>query len=285
VADEVKRVMPKNKITMKPIFAAAMLTFFAILAAQAFCQSTDGTLTGIVWDRQNKVVVGAIVSIKNKNADIETIRATDRTGNYVFWDVRPGNYTVTVDAPGFARWSQDYQISIGGQGVLNVQLGVKLPEPIEDFIPDNRSKDLQLKQEEKLKLLIDKNKKEGDAFQLKNKAKEGVMIIPNSGGVQYKILVPGNGPKPLGTNTVMVSYIGKMADGKEFENKSNQQISIPLSRLNNPGLKTALLLMPVGSQWEVVIPPEAAYGEKGHGPIEPNATAIFEITLIGIQLD
>jgi FKBP-type peptidyl-prolyl cis-trans isomerase FklB len=193
---------------------------------------------------------------------------------------------VTVDAPGFARWSQDYQISIGGQGVLNVQLGVKLPEPInEDFIPDSKMKDLQLKQEEKLKLLTEKNKREGDAFQLKNKAKEGVMIIPNSGGVQYKILVPGNGPKPLGTNTVLVSYIGKMADGKEFENKSNKSIPIPLSRLNNPGLKTALLLMPVGSQWEVVIPPEAAYGEKGNGPIEPNATAIFEITLIGIRRD
>jgi hypothetical protein len=87
VADEVKRVMPKNKITKKPMFAAAMLMFFVILSVQAFCQSTDGALTGIVWDQQNKVVVGAIVSIKNKNADIETIRPTDRSGNYVFRDV------------------------------------------------------------------------------------------------------------------------------------------------------------------------------------------------------
>jgi hypothetical protein len=127
------------------------------------------------------------------------------------------------------------------------------------------------------------NKKEGDAFLMANKAKEGVMILPNSGGVQYKVLAPGDGPKPVETDTVMVSFVGKLIDGKEFDNKSKQQYRLPIGKLIVPGLKSALLQMTVGSKWEVYIPAEQAYGKKGNGPIEPNATVIFDIELLSIE--
>jgi FKBP-type peptidyl-prolyl cis-trans isomerase FklB len=147
-------------------------------------------------------------------------------------------------------------------------------------------KDLQRKAQEKLKIMAEKNKIEGDAFLKENQTKPGVLIIPNSDGVQYRVITPGTGPIPAKTDVVLVKFSGKMANaaGKEFEN-TKEPVKIPLGKLNNPGLKAALLKMQVGSEWEVVVPAEAAYKDKGNGRIEPNATLIFDITLMGREAE
>jgi FKBP-type peptidyl-prolyl cis-trans isomerase len=144
-------------------------------------------------------------------------------------------------------------------------------------------KDLQMKQMAKMKEMGDKNKKEGDAFLAANKSKEGVVTLPS--GLQYKILKAGDGPKPTAADTVSCNYRGTLIDGKEFDSsyKRGQPASFPVGGVIK-GWTEALQLMPVGSKWQLFIPPDLAYGERGAGAdIEPNSTLVFEVELLSIQ--
>jgi FKBP-type peptidyl-prolyl cis-trans isomerase FklB len=128
-----------------------------------------------------------------------------------------------------------------------------------------------------------KNKQEGEAFLASNKTKEGVVTLPS--GLQYKIVKQGSGPKPTPDDTVECHYRGTLIDGTEFDSsyKRNQPTSFPVKGVIR-GWTEALQLMPVGSKWELYVPSELAYGERGAGQaIAPNATLIFEVELISIK--
>lgn len=129
-----------------------------------------------------------------------------------------------------------------------------------------------------------KNAKDGEAFLAANKAKPGVITLPS--GLQYKILQPGTGPKPTPADVVICNYSGKLIDGTEFDSsyKRGQPATFPVGQVIK-GWTEALQLMPVGSKWELVIPPALAYGEKGTngGPIGPNETLVFDVELLSIQ--
>ncbi|MFB3855524.1 MAG: FKBP-type peptidyl-prolyl cis-trans isomerase [Vicinamibacterales bacterium] len=128
-----------------------------------------------------------------------------------------------------------------------------------------------------------KNKAEGEKFLADNKAKEGVVTLPS--GVQYKILTAGTGRKPTAEDTVVCQYRGTLIDGKEFDSsyKRGQPATFQVNKVIK-GWTEVLQLMPVGSKWQVFIPPALAYGERGAGvEIGPNATLIFEIELLGIK--
>lgn len=144
--------------------------------------------------------------------------------------------------------------------------------------------DVRAKQEEKTKLALENNKKEGDAFLAANKTKEGVVTLPS--GLQYKILKQGTGPKPTAGDTVECNYRGTLINGTEFDSsyKRGQPATFPVSGVIK-GWTEALQLMPVGSKWQLFIPPNLAYGERGTpgGEIGPNATLIFEVELLSIQ--
>lgn len=130
--------------------------------------------------------------------------------------------------------------------------------------------------------LKEKNKKEAEAFLEENKKKEGVVTLPS--GLQYKVLVKGNGPSPKDTSIVKVHYIGTLIDGREFDNsyKRGEPAEFPLNRVIK-GWTEALQLMHVGDKWMLYIPPELAYGENGAGnTIEPNSVLIFEVELLDI---
>jgi len=136
---------------------------------------------------------------------------------------------------------------------------------------------------EKSKVVGEANKKEGEAFLAANKSKEGVVTLED--GLQYKVLTPGNGPKPVATDTVECNYRGTLIDGKEFDSsyKRGQTASFGVSQVIH-GWTEVLQLMPVGSKYQVFIPSELAYGPRGAGAdIGPNATLIFEIELISIK--
>ncbi len=128
----------------------------------------------------------------------------------------------------------------------------------------------------------DKNKAEGEAFLAANKAKPGVVALPS--GLQYKVVTTGTGKKPLATDTVVCQYRGTLINGTEFDSsyKSGQPATFPLNKVIK-GWTEVLQLMPVGSKWQVFIPPALAYGERGSGVIGPNATLIFEIELVAIK--
>jgi FKBP-type peptidyl-prolyl cis-trans isomerase FklB len=143
--------------------------------------------------------------------------------------------------------------------------------------------DLRKKQQEKMQAEGAANKKDGDAFLAANKGKDGVVTTPS--GLQYKILKEGTGPKPAATDSVVCNYKGTLINGTEFDSsyKRGQPATFPVSGVIK-GWTEALQLMPVGSKWQLFIPSELAYGERGPGPeIGPNSTLIFEVELLSIQ--
>jgi len=141
--------------------------------------------------------------------------------------------------------------------------------------------ELRRKQMQKRNEAVLDKKKEGDAFLAENKKKEGVVTLPN--GLQYKILKAGEGKKPTADDTVEVKYRGTFIDGKEFDSSAAATRTFKVKEVI-PGWREALQLMPVNSKWQLVVPPELAYGEKGMGQaIMPNATLIFEVELVGIK--
>jgi len=129
----------------------------------------------------------------------------------------------------------------------------------------------------------DKNKKAGEAFLAENKKKEGVKTTAS--GLQYQIMTEGKGPKPGSNDTVRVHYRGTLIDGKEFDSsyKRGEPSEFPVTGVIK-GWTEALLMMPVGSKWQLVIPSDLAYGERGAGrDIGPNSVLKFDVELVGIK--
>jgi FKBP-type peptidyl-prolyl cis-trans isomerase len=126
------------------------------------------------------------------------------------------------------------------------------------------------------------NKQAGETFMAANKTKPGVTTTAS--GMQYRVLTNGSGPKPTASDTVTCNYKGTLVDGKEFDSsyKRGQPAQFPVTGVIK-GWTEALQMMPVGSKWELVLPPTLAYGERGAGPdIGPNSTLVFEVELVGI---
>jgi FKBP-type peptidyl-prolyl cis-trans isomerase FklB len=143
--------------------------------------------------------------------------------------------------------------------------------------------DLRKKQAEKAQHMGGTNKTEGEAFLAANKTKEGVVTLAS--GLQYKILKQGAGPKPSASDSVVCNYRGTLIDGKEFDSsyKRGEPATFPVGGVIK-GWTEALQLMPVGSKWQLFVPAQLAYGERGAGAdIGPNATLIFEVELLSIQ--
>ncbi len=138
-------------------------------------------------------------------------------------------------------------------------------------------------QEEKMLQVGETNKKEGEAFLTANKTKDDIVTLPS--GLQYKILKEGTGPKPSATDSVVCNYKGTLLDNTEFDSsyKRGQPATFEVGQVIH-GWTEALQLMPVGSKWQLFIPAELAYGQRGGGSgIGPNATLIFEVELLSIQ--
>ena len=143
--------------------------------------------------------------------------------------------------------------------------------------------DMRAKQQEKAQQLGLSNKKEGEDFLAANKGKEGVVTLPS--GLQYKILKEGSGPKPSAADSVVCNYRGTLINGTEFDSsyKSGEAATFPVSGVIK-GWTEALQLMPVGSKWQLFVPSDLAYGQRGAGAdIGPNATLIFEVELLSIK--
>ena len=129
-----------------------------------------------------------------------------------------------------------------------------------------------------------KNKTDGEAFLAENKKKEGVKTLPD--GLEYKVINAGTGKKPKADDTVTVNYRGTLINGTEFDSsyKRGQPTTFPVSGGMIKGWTEALQLMHEGAKWELFIPSNLAYGERGMGGvIGPNATLIFEVELVSIK--
>ncbi|MBO4660518.1 MAG: FKBP-type peptidyl-prolyl cis-trans isomerase [Prevotella sp.] len=124
----------------------------------------------------------------------------------------------------------------------------------------------------------------GEQFLAENAKKEGVIVTPS--GLQYKILQEGNGAIPKASDKVKVIYEGRTLDGNVFDATSKHGVETDSFGVNGliKGWTEALLMMPVGSKWELYIPQQLAYGERGAGAnIPPYSALIFTLELVGIE--
>ncbi|HWR88056.1 MAG TPA: FKBP-type peptidyl-prolyl cis-trans isomerase [Acidiferrobacterales bacterium] len=136
--------------------------------------------------------------------------------------------------------------------------------------------------QESAKKIVEKNKKDGEAFLAKNKGEKGVKTTAS--GLQYRVITAGKGKQPTAEDTVTVNYRGTLIDGTEFDSsyKRNQPATFPVKGVI-PGWTEALPLMKEGSKWMLYIPANLAYGERGAGNmIGPNSTLVFEVELLSI---
>jgi len=181
--------------------------------------------------------------------------------------------------------SVDIDPSLFAAGLKDALAGRKTTLTVEEAKAaiSELQKGLAVKQAALAKAVGDRNKAEGDAFLAANKAKPGVVTLPS--GLQYRILTAGTGKKPTATDTVVCHYRGTLIDGKEFDSsfKAGAPATFPVGQVIR-GWTEVLQLMPVGSKWQVFIPSNLAYAERGaSADIGPNATLIFEIELIAIK--
>ncbi len=130
---------------------------------------------------------------------------------------------------------------------------------------------------------LGKNKAEGEKFLADNKKKEGIKTTAS--GLQYKVMKDGTGKIPKATDTVKTHYRGTLINGTEFDSsyKRGEPAEFPVNGVIK-GWTEALQLMKEGSKWQLFIPSELAYGERGAGKdIGPNSTLIFDIELISVK--
>ncbi len=130
-------------------------------------------------------------------------------------------------------------------------------------------------------VMYGENRRLGEQFLADNKKNEGVITLPS--GLQYKVLVKGEGEVPTRTQRVKVNYEGHLIDGTEFDSsyKRHQPATFRADQVIK-GWTEALCKMPVGSKWELYIPQELAYGDRDSGKIKPYSALIFTVELLEI---
>jgi FKBP-type peptidyl-prolyl cis-trans isomerase FklB len=124
----------------------------------------------------------------------------------------------------------------------------------------------------------------GKTYLAENKGKSGVITTPS--GLQYMVITKGSGAQPKLTDKVKVHYHGTLIDGKVFDSsvERGEPISFPLNGVIQ-GWQEGVQLMGVGSKFRFFIPHELAYGSRPAGQIPPYSTLIFDVELIGINVD
>jgi FKBP-type peptidyl-prolyl cis-trans isomerase FkpA len=140
---------------------------------------------------------------------------------------------------------------------------------------------IQAKYQAEMTKLAAKNKAEGDAFLAKNKTAPGVKTTAS--GLQYQVVSQGTGARPGPNDTVEINYTGTFVDGQVFDASAKHNppgaAKIPLAGVI-PGFREGLQLMQVGGHYKLFIPAALAYGAEPQPPMPPNATLIFDVTLV-----
>ena len=196
------------------------------------------------------------------------------------------SYSIGLDiGTTFKKQSMDINTDVLMAGIKDALSGAK-PLLNEDQVKETMSafsKSMVEKQTAASKEAAAKNTAAGEKFLAENKSKEGVKATPS--GLQYKVLREGSGAPPKETDTVVTQYRGTLINGTEFDSsyKRNEPTTFPVNRVIK-GWTEALLMMKPGAKYQLFIPANLAYGERGAGQdIGPNETLIFEIELLSVK--
>lgn len=125
------------------------------------------------------------------------------------------------------------------------------------------------------------NQAKSQKFLDENKLKTGIVVMPS--GIQYRVIEEGTGARPAMESTVKVHYRGSKMDGREFD--SSFARGVPEEFVVNAvlqGWQEVLPLMKQGSTWQIFVPPELAFGQRGNPPVGPNEALTFDLKLVEI---
>jgi FKBP-type peptidyl-prolyl cis-trans isomerase FklB len=195
------------------------------------------------------------------------------------------SYGIGVDAARSLKWyGFKVDVDLVTKGLKDMLSGEKLAMTEEDLRAAMTPFQAKLRQTRMtaMRLTPDESMKER-VFRSENMKKGGVVTLPS--GLQYRILKAGEGKMPTDADTVEIRYRGTFIDGTEFGSspRDGQPVTLKVTRAI-PGWKEALKLMPVGSKWQIFIPPRLVYKAGGWGYVTgANATLIFELELLGVK--
>ena len=180
------------------------------------------------------------------------------------------------------------ELKSNGEDTLNINIIAKAFQDIAEgndslFSKEERSQIMQAFEDKILAMKSEKSTKASTDYLAENAAKKGVTTTAS--GLQYEVLVSGKGAKPTAADQVSVHYTGKLTDGTVFDSSVDrgEPATFGVTQVI-AGWTEALQLMGVGDKWKLTIPSNLAYGDQGAGGIiEPGATLVFEVELLGIN--
>lgn len=165
------------------------------------------------------------------------------------------------------------------KGFMDALEGMTLPYSV-DSAGKIVTKQMDFYAKEKLERDYGQNRKDGEDFLAENAKLKDVKTTAS--GLQYKVLKQGTGAVPTASSTVKVNYEGRLIDGTVFDtSKGKSPFQTNVSHVIK-GWTEALTMMPVGSEWEIYVPQELAYGNREAGQIKPFSALIFKIELVEI---
>ncbi len=219
------------------------------------------------------LVVGQAVAEEKKQGEL----ATDNQKLSYALGLDLGSYLKTL--------GEELDLDVLHKGLLDSYNGNKQLMTREETaqIQQQFAQKQQEKQIKETLEMITANNKAAEDFLKENGTKEGVLTTDS--GLQYKVISQGEGPKPKAEDMVKVHYRGTLLDGSEFDSSyaRNEPAVFPLNQVI-PGWTEAVQLMNVGSKYQLFLPPNLAYGDRGAPPvIEPGSMLIFDVELLGIE--
>lgn len=184
----------------------------------------------------------------------------------------------------FKSLEESFDLTVLQQGISDSYNGKKTLMTVEESaeVQQKFAARQQEKQIKKTVEMVSKNREAAGVFLAENKKKDGVKVTTS--GLQYKVIKEGKGKKPAVSDMVKVHYKGTLLDGTEFDSsyKRNEPAVFQVGQVIT-GWQEALQLMSVGSTYELYLPPDLAYGDRGAPPvIEPGSMLIFQVELIDI---
>jgi len=136
--------------------------------------------------------------------------------------------------------------------------------------------------------VVSQNRAKSNSFLAANKAKTGVVVLPS--GIQYRVIDAGAGAKPTAASTVRMKIRGLLPSGQAFIDTANvpngPEVEVKMSDLPPvlpPSIKDVLMMMGSGSRWEIVVPPEKAFGDSPRSPIGPAQAVLYEISIVSVK--